>query len=58
MLRIIALIVGAAALLLVLWWLFWSLVHFLVIGFWIVLVVAIGVGLFRVTRWSGSRSDS
>jgi len=56
MLRIIAFIVAAAALLLVLWWLFWSLVHLLVIGFWILLVVLVGVGLFRITRWS--RSDS
>lgn len=56
MLRIIAFIVAAAALLLVLWWLFWGLIHLLVIGFWIVLVALVGIGLFRVTRWS--RSDS
>ncbi len=58
MLRIIAFIVAAVALLLVLWWLFLGLVHVLVIGFWILLVVLVGIGLFRVTRWSRSRSDS
>ncbi len=57
MLRIIAFIVAAAALLLVLWWLLSGLIHLLVIGFWIVLVVLIGLGLFRVTRWSGRARD-
>jgi hypothetical protein len=52
MLRILALAAGAIVLLAVLWWLFWGLVHLLVLAFWVVLVVAIGVGLFRVTRWS------
>ena len=57
MLRIIAFIVAAAALLLVLWWLLWSLIHVLVIGFWIVLIAAIGLGLFRVTRSSRRARD-
>ncbi|HWF81514.1 MAG TPA: hypothetical protein VN695_13105 [Streptosporangiaceae bacterium] len=52
MMRTIAFIVAAAALLLVLWWLFWGLVHTLILAFWVVLVVLLGVGLLRVTRWS------
>jgi hypothetical protein len=55
MLRIIAFIVAAFVLLAVLWWLFWGLVHLLVLGFWIVLLGLLGIGLFRVTRWSRSR---
>lgn len=54
--RTIAFIVAAAALLLVLWWLFWGLVHTLFLAFWIVLVVVLGVGLFRVGRWSSRRT--
>jgi hypothetical protein len=57
MLRIIAFIVAAAVLLLVLSWLFWGLIHLLVIGFWIVLVALVGIGLFRVTRWSRRERD-
>ncbi len=53
--RIIAFIVGAAALLLVLWLLFWGLIHTLIIAFWVLLVVVLGVGVFRVGRWT-SRS--
>jgi hypothetical protein len=55
MARIIVFIAAAAALLLVLWLLFWGLVHLLVIGFWVVLVVGLGIGMFRVGRWSRSR---
>jgi hypothetical protein len=51
MLRIIAFIVAAFVLLAVLWW----LVHLLVLGFWIVLLGLLGIGLFRVTRWSRTR---
>ena len=50
--RTIAFIAAAAVLLLVLWWLFWGLIHTLVLAFWVVLVVLVGVGLFRVGRWS------
>lgn len=57
MLRIIAFIGAAAVLLLVLWWLFWGLIHLLVIGFWIVLIALLGIGLFRVTSWSGRARD-
>jgi hypothetical protein len=56
MLRIIAFIAAAGALLVVLWVLFWGLIHLLVLGFWIVLIALLGLGLFRVTRWSRSRS--
>ncbi len=55
MARIILFIVAAAAILVVLWMLFWSLMHLLVVGFWIALVVLLGFGLFRVGRWSRSR---
>jgi len=53
--RIIAFIVAAAAILLVLWLLFWGIIHTLIIGFWVVLVVILGMGLFRVGRWTRSR---
>lgn len=56
MMRTIAFIVAAAALLLVLWWLFWGLIHTLILAFWVVLVVLLGVGLFRVGRWSSRRT--
>lgn len=55
MARIIVFIVAAAAILLVLWLLFWSLLHMLVIGFWIVVVGLLGIGMFRIGRWSRSR---
>jgi hypothetical protein len=55
MARTILFIVAAAAILVLLWVLFWSVMHLLVIGFWIVLVVLLGFGLFRIGRWSGSR---
>ena len=56
MTRLIVFIVAAAALLLVLWLVAWSLIHTLIIGFWVVLVVLLGIGLFRVGRWSGRGS--
>jgi hypothetical protein len=55
MARIIMFIVAAAAIFVVLWMLFWSVVHFLVLGFWIVLIAVIGIGLFRVGRRSRAR---
>jgi hypothetical protein len=55
MARIIFFIVAAAAVLVVLWVLFGTLLHLLVIGFWIVLVALLGFGLFRVGRWARSR---
>jgi hypothetical protein len=56
MMRTIALVVAAAVLLVVLWWLFAGLVHTLILAFWVVLVLLLGVGLFRVSRWSSRRS--
>lgn len=56
MMRAIGFIVAAALLLLVLWWLFWGLIHTLILAFWVVLVVLLGVGLFRVSRWSSRRT--
>jgi hypothetical protein len=52
MMRIIAFIVAAAALLLVLWLMFWGIVHMLIFAFWVVLIVFLGLGLFRVSRWA------
>ena len=52
MARIIMFIVAAAAIFVLLWVLFWGVVHFLVLGFWIVLIAVIGIGLFRVGRRS------
>ncbi len=50
--RIIAFIVAAAAIFLVLWVLFYAVIHTLIIGFWLLLVVLLGIGLFRLGRWS------
>jgi len=57
MARIILYIVAAAAVLVVLWVLFWSVFHFLVLGFWIVVIALLGFGLFRIGRWSGSKRE-
>jgi hypothetical protein len=58
MMRTIAFIVAAAALLLVLGWLFFSLLHALTIVFWVVLVVLLGMALLRVSRRSSRSSRS
>jgi hypothetical protein len=50
MARIIMFIVAATAIFVLLWVLFWSVVHFLVVAFWIVLIALLGIGLFRVSR--------
>jgi hypothetical protein len=55
MARIILFIVAAAVILAVLAMLVGTLIHFLVIAFWIVLIGLVGFGLFRVSRWSKSR---
>ena len=57
MARIILYIVAAVAVLVVLWVLFWSVFHFLVLGFWIVVIALLGFGLFRIGRWSGSKRE-
>jgi hypothetical protein len=56
MMRTIGFIVAAAVLLAVLWWLSLGLIHTLILAFWVLLVVLLGVGLFRVSRWSSRRS--
>ncbi len=48
-------IAAAAAILVVMWFLLWGFLHVLVIVFWVVLVAVLGLGLYRVGRWSGSR---
>jgi hypothetical protein len=55
MVRIIFFIVAAAAIFVLLWVLFWSVLHFLVLGFWIVLIAVLGIGLLRVGRRSRAR---
>ncbi len=52
MVRILAFGIGAVALLVVLWLLFWGLIHTLIIAFWLVVVALLGLGLFRIGRWS------
>ena len=54
--RIIAFVVAAAVLAFVLGGLITGLFHALIFAFWVVVVVAIGVGLFRVSRWSSRRT--
>jgi len=56
MMRLITFAIAAVVLLIVLWWLTWSVVHFLMLGFWIVLLVLLGIGMFRVGRWSRRRA--
>jgi hypothetical protein len=56
MLRFIGFIVAAAAILLVLWLLFWGVIHTLIIAFWVVIVALLGIGLFRVGRWTSRRA--
>ncbi len=55
MARIIVFVVAAAAVLLLLWVLLSGLVHILIIGFWVALVVVLGVGLLRVGRRARTR---
>lgn len=56
MTRLIVFAVAAIALLVILWLVAWSLIHTLFVAFWIVLVVLLGLGMFRVGRWSSRRS--
>jgi len=55
MARFILFIVAAVVILAVLTALFWSIIHFVMIAFWIALIGLVGVGLFRVSRRSKSR---
>lgn len=54
MARIILLIVAAVVILAVFTALFWSIIHFLMIAFWIALIGLVGFGLFRFSRRSKS----
>ncbi|HVB45288.1 MAG TPA: hypothetical protein VNF47_21655 [Streptosporangiaceae bacterium] len=58
MARILVFTVAAIAILVLLWILFWGILHTLLIGFWVLLVAMLAIGMFRVGRWSrrGSRS--
>jgi hypothetical protein len=56
MARIIVFIVAAIAIFLLLWMLFWGLIHTLIIGFWVVLVAVLAVGMFRLGRRGAGRS--
>lgn len=55
MARIILFIVAAVVALVLMWVLLWHFLHLLVLGFWVLLVVLLGFGLFRIGRWSASR---
>jgi hypothetical protein len=56
MARIIVFIAAAVALFFVFWLLFTGLMHLLVLGFWVLIVLALGFGMFKVGRWSRARS--
>ncbi len=55
MARILLFVVAAAAILVVLWFLLGAFLHTLFIVFWVLLVAALGFGLYRLGRRSGSR---
>lgn len=55
MARIILFIVAAVVVIVLLWVLLWNFLHLLILGFAIVLLAALGFGLFRVGRWSASK---
>ena len=52
MMRLIVFIAVAVAALLLIGWLAFSVIHALILAFWIALIALLGVGLFRVSRWS------
>jgi Flp pilus assembly protein TadB len=56
MARIILFIIAAVVALVLVWVVFWHLLHLLFLGFWVVVVVLLGLGLFRIGRWSSRRS--
>jgi len=56
MARIIIYIVVAVAVLVLLWVLLATLLHTLIVGFWIVLAVLLGFGMYRVGRRTGRGS--
>ena len=56
MARIIGLGVAAVVVLLLLWMLVWGFLHTLLIGFWFLLAIAVGFGVYRLGRWTGRGS--
>jgi hypothetical protein len=58
MARIILFGLAAVVVLVLLFVLFWNLLHLLILGFWVLLVVLLGFGLFRIGRWSSSRRQN
>jgi hypothetical protein len=54
--RILVFVVAAVAVLALLWFALWSVIHLLVLAFWVVLVVLVGVGLFRISRRPSRRA--
>jgi hypothetical protein len=58
MARIILFGIAAVVALVLLFVLFWHVLHLLILGFWVLLVVLLGVGLFRIGRWSSSRRQN
>lgn len=55
MARIILFIVAAVVVVVLLWVVFWNFLHLLMLGFGLVLLVALGFGVFRIGRWSASK---
>jgi hypothetical protein len=55
MARIMLFGIVAVVALVLLFVLFWHVLHLLILGFWVLLVVLLGFGLFRIGRWSSSR---
>lgn len=55
MARIILFIVAAVVVIVLLWVLLWNFLHLLILGFAVVLLAALGFGLFRVGRWSAAK---
>jgi hypothetical protein len=51
-------IVAAVAALVLVWILFSLLLHTLFVGFWLVIGVLLGLGVYRIGRWSGRRTRS
>ena len=57
MARIIVYIVAAVVVFLLLWMLFTTFLHALMLGFWILLVALLAFGMFRIGRRSGRGSQ-
>jgi hypothetical protein len=51
-------IVAAVAALVLIWILFSLLLHTLLVGFWLVIGVLLGLGVYRIGRRSGRRNRS